>query len=221
MSEPENFISRWSRRKAEAAEHARKQPEPSEKKSDSPSGSEPKSDSALGRDDASFDLASLPPIESIGAGSDVSAFLKAGVPVELTRAALRRAWASDPVIRDFIGLSENSWDFTKPESVPGFGSLTAEDARRLLAHVSEQIEHAAHHRSDEAAGAPDQSEAAKRKFSDAQSIQESNEKETQPDESAAAADGLRRDGRNIAAQKDAADSPRPTLARRHGGALPE
>lgn len=29
----------------------------------------------------------------------------------------------DPVIRDFIGLSENSWDFTDPDSIPGFGSL--------------------------------------------------------------------------------------------------
>jgi hypothetical protein len=53
----------------------------------------------------------------------------------LTRAALRRAWSADPTIRDFIGLSENSWDFNAPGGVPGFGSLKAEDARRLLARV--------------------------------------------------------------------------------------
>ena len=29
----------------------------------------------------------------------------------------------DPVIRDFIGLSENSWDFNAPDGIPGFGSL--------------------------------------------------------------------------------------------------
>ena len=49
--------------------------------------------------------------ESIVAESDVRAFLAPGVPPELTRAALRRTWSADPKIRDFIGLSENSWDF--------------------------------------------------------------------------------------------------------------
>jgi hypothetical protein len=58
----------------------------------------------------------------------------------LTRAALRRAWSADPTIRDFIGLSENSWDFNAPGGVPGFGSLTAEDARRLLARLMGETE---------------------------------------------------------------------------------
>jgi hypothetical protein len=40
-----------------------------------------------------------------------SAVLSAGVPADLTRVALRRAWSVDATIRDFIGLSENSWDF--------------------------------------------------------------------------------------------------------------
>ena len=59
------------------------------------------------------------------------------MPADLVRAVLRRAWAADPAVRDFIGLSENSWDFNAPHGVPGFGSLTAEDARRLLARVME------------------------------------------------------------------------------------
>ena len=80
-----------------------------------------------------FNVASLPPIESIGASSDIRSFLASGVPQDLTRAALRRAWVVDPAIRDFIGLSENSWDLNAPNSVPGFGSLIAADARRLLA----------------------------------------------------------------------------------------
>jgi hypothetical protein len=57
---------------------------------------------------------SLPAIDSIGAGSDIRRFLDPGVPSDLARAALRRAWVADPVIRDFIGLSENSWDFNTP-----------------------------------------------------------------------------------------------------------
>jgi hypothetical protein len=58
----------------------------------------------------------------------------------LTRAALRRAWSADPTIREFIGLSENSWDFNATGGVPGFGSLTAENARRLLARVVGETE---------------------------------------------------------------------------------
>jgi Protein of unknown function (DUF3306) len=80
-----------------------------------------------------FDAPSLPPIESIGAESDIRPFLASGVPEDLTRAALRRAWSADPAIRDFIGLSENSWDFNGPDDVPGFGSLTTDDPGRLLA----------------------------------------------------------------------------------------
>ena len=58
-----------------------------------------------------FHTTSLPPIASISVGSDIRPYLSAGVPAELTRAALRRAWSLDLTIRDFIGLSENSWDF--------------------------------------------------------------------------------------------------------------
>jgi hypothetical protein len=82
---------------------------------------------------------SLPPIESIGATSDIRPFLEPGVPQDLARAALRRAWAADPGIRDFIGLSENFWDFNAPDAVPGFGSLTTDDAGRLLTRVPEEL----------------------------------------------------------------------------------
>jgi hypothetical protein len=54
-----------------------------------------------------FDLASLPSIDAIVADTDVRRFLQSGVPAELTRAALRRAWTSDPAIRDFVGIAEN------------------------------------------------------------------------------------------------------------------
>jgi hypothetical protein len=84
-----------------------------------------------------FDAPSLPSIESIGAGSDIRPFLRPGVPADLTRAALRRAWSADPAIRDFIGLSENSWDFNGPDGVPGFGSLTTDGPGRLPARKTE------------------------------------------------------------------------------------
>jgi hypothetical protein len=79
-----------------------------------------------------FDPASLPPIESIVAGTDIRAFLQKGVPAALTKAALRRAWTTDPAIRDFIELAENQWDFTDPTAIPGFGPLQAGDSVRQL-----------------------------------------------------------------------------------------
>src|SRR5215469_10000005 len=83
-----------------------------------------------------FDAANLPPIESIGAASDIRPFLAPGVPADLTRAALRRAWSTDPAIRDFIGLSENSWDFNAPDGVPGFGSLTPQRLARMTGEAA-------------------------------------------------------------------------------------
>jgi hypothetical protein len=126
----DNFVSRWSRLKRESAQR-RKVPSGSEA-SDAQSsvtrderGTEASIETRKPEPD--FDPASLPPIESIVAGSDIRAFLQKGVPADLTKAALRRAWASDPAIRDFIGLAENQWDFTDPTAIPGFGALQATD----------------------------------------------------------------------------------------------
>jgi hypothetical protein len=84
-----------------------------------------------------FDPASLPSIDSITAETDIVAFLKSGVPTELTRAALRRAWTSDPAIRDFIGIAENQWDFNDPNGMAGFGRLDAsESGVTFLAQLS-------------------------------------------------------------------------------------
>jgi hypothetical protein len=128
MSDPKDFLSRWSRRKLDSAETNganKKIPLPAEARKDDASAP-----TAL---EAEFDLSKLPPLESIGANSDITAFLQRGVPASLTRAALRRAWSSDPAIRDFVGLSENSWDFNAPDSMPGFGSLDASDVKRIAA----------------------------------------------------------------------------------------
>jgi hypothetical protein len=41
----------------------------------------------------------------------------------------RLLWA-DPAIKNFVGPSENGWDFTQPDSIPGFGSLPYLDSTR-------------------------------------------------------------------------------------------
>ncbi|SDH69683.1 Protein of unknown function [Bradyrhizobium sp. Rc2d] len=110
MSE-EEFLARWSRRKREARAEPAK-----------PAAAQPMLPPEA-KDDSDFDLSSLPSIDEINAATDITAFLSKGIPQELSRAALRRAWATDPAIRDFIGLAENAWDFNDPTAMPGFGPL--------------------------------------------------------------------------------------------------
>jgi hypothetical protein len=112
MTTPESFVSRWARLKRNSF----------------PRGTEPAeitiAQPEIGAaDDLTFDPASLPSIEAIDLNTDIRGFLQSRVPAELTRAALRQAWASDPAIRDFIGIAENQWNFNDPEAMPGFGPL--------------------------------------------------------------------------------------------------
>jgi hypothetical protein len=136
MNELENstrhFLQRWSQRKRAAENHAPDDADLSPEDKKTVTNAAAQSDT----NPPAFDPATLPPIESITATSDVRAFLAPGVPEELTRAALRRVWLTDPAIRDFIGIAENQWDFTKPDSVPGFGSLElTPEQRHMLASL--------------------------------------------------------------------------------------
>jgi hypothetical protein len=88
-------------------------------------------------DDAMSFLETLPAIDSITATTDIRAFLKPGVPDGLKHAALRQAWATDPAIRDFVGIAENQWDFNKPQNIPGFGLLNpSQNIQRLVPTLS-------------------------------------------------------------------------------------
>ena len=128
MSEHENFVSRWSRLKHESESRGKRQTELRERAAPSSTAvtSSANEDEAAGPETPAtpiVDPADLPSLDSITAGTDISRFLRSGVPAELTVAALRRAWVSDPLIRDFIGIAENQWDFTNPTTIPGFGPL--------------------------------------------------------------------------------------------------
>jgi Protein of unknown function (DUF3306) len=127
----DDFLQRWSRRKQEAQKPAAL---PAAKPA-------PK---VAAKAEPEFDVTTLPPLESINALTDITAFLQKGVPAELARAALRRVWTADPAIRDFVGLAENAWDFTDPAAMPGFGPLEATDeVRQMIAQVVRQIGQAA------------------------------------------------------------------------------
>jgi hypothetical protein len=121
----EEFLARWSRRKREAMS-GNSAPEPAEPiEAHDPT---PPPGAAEDPPNPDVDLSSLPPIESIDAATDITAFLRKGIPQELSRAALRRAWTADPAIRDFVGLAENAWDFNGPNAMPGFGPLDCSEA---------------------------------------------------------------------------------------------
>jgi hypothetical protein len=129
MTSPESFVSRWARLKRgsdiqRGTEVAADRVRASEAETPATGveGAIAQAEIAAVAD-APFDPASLPSIDAIGIDTDIRGFLQSRVPAELTRAALRQAWASDPAIRDFIGIAENQWDFNDPDAIPGFGPL--------------------------------------------------------------------------------------------------
>ena len=234
MSEPENFLARWSRRKISTTEQDQPEQDAAPKiapEAEARASEEEKSDAAGAETKKeaptpAFDPSTLPPIESIEAGTDVSAFLQSGVPAEMTRAALRRAWAADPTIRDFIGLSENSWDFTAPNAIPGFGPLSAEDTSRAMAQLSGKVKEAAERiaaieppAKSTQARIPQEEPAMPKQTA----CCEQDDLEQDPDKIADAMNSLQRNNENIATQQnkiESGDNNAPTR-RSHGGALPE
>jgi hypothetical protein len=188
MSEPENFLARWSRLKRKEALQASGGGERAPVAA-LPVAAQPPA--------PAFDPASLPPIESIDAATDIRPFLEACVPEELTRAALRSTWSADPAIRDFIGIAEGQWDFNDPASIPGFGANTATDCLASLALHSLT-------RLDTAAGIPSQS---------SQIIDPPAPQRT----GAACSDPVPLVQRSAAEEGE----PGPRIARSHGGAMPE
>lgn len=217
MSPTEDFLRRWSRRKQEAAKAA----EPAQAgKPDVGSNAPANRQPAEGAQRA-LDLTDLPPIESITATSDISAFLRAGVPADITRAALRRVWTSDPAIRDFVGLAENAWDFTDPNAMPGFGPLElTEEVRRMTARAIAQM------------GEVVQSAAREAALDDVKAMDLSalsspdRSPETRAETRAAKLAEIRHtplqsSPDDIAAQRDGTEEPQPSGRRGHGGALPQ
>jgi Protein of unknown function (DUF3306) len=146
----DNFIARWSRLKREAESEKRRVEKPGqgppEAHTEQPAAGAAHAappGEARGAGEPPFDPTTLPSIDSIVAGTDIRAFLQKGVPAELTKAALRRAWSTDPAIRDFIEIAENQWDFTDPTSIPGFGPLRAgDDVRQLVSQAMGKLSEA-------------------------------------------------------------------------------
>lgn len=227
MSDPKEFLSRWSRRKLD--------PEIAKSAPASP---------ATGKDAApppapapEFDITSLPSLESIGANSDIRAFLQRGVPQSLTRAALRRAWSADPAIRDFVGLSENSWDFNAPDSMPGFGPLNADEVRQAAARffgapsepvqeTQEQVPTQQISGTGESDGLPPPETQAAAPGDPSSDAEENDPETKKPVDWVRQADASANAGQqqaDVAMQHQEQSPPDDSMAqpRRHGGAIPK
>jgi hypothetical protein len=211
MSESENFLTRWSRLKRESDAAPETEPVPA------PACPDPAASAEAAVEEPPFDLASLPSLDSIGAKTDVSMFMQPGVPASLRHAALRRAWTSDPAVRDFRGLQENDWDFTASEGVPGFGAFKSESEIRELAQRlfrddrrdPEPVPQSAPQDSGDAPGTDcSGSDAVFDKDRDMLPAQTASNSNSSEGETASA---VQRDG--TAVQRGP--------ARRHGGALPQ
>jgi hypothetical protein len=124
-----SFLSRWSQRKQEAKQPDRDAPAPDADAPSAPvaeSGAEPE-----------FDLSSLPKLEDLMATTDITAFLRKGVPESLRNAALRKSWALDPSIRNYVNPAlDYAYDWNTPGGVPGGGEIGAGmDVARLISQI--------------------------------------------------------------------------------------
>lgn len=122
------FLSRWSRRKLEVRHEAQAETGPAaEREPPAEIAADPRA--AEGEAEITpEELAALPRIEDLTPGTDITAFLRKGVPEVLKNAALRRMWSLDPAIRDYVSEArEYAYDWNVPGGVPGNGPLLPTD----------------------------------------------------------------------------------------------
>ena len=129
QGDDKGFLARWSQRKQEA-----KQPEREAPVADAEIAASPATEAEAAEE---FDLSSLPTIEELTAETDMSAFLRKGVPEHLRNAALRKSWALDPAIRNYVNPAlDYAYDWNTPGGVPGSSELGAGmDVARMVSQI--------------------------------------------------------------------------------------
>ena len=129
QGDDKGFLARWSQRKQEA-----RQPERDAPVTDSGVTAGPATEAEAPQE---FDLSSLPSLDELTAETDITAFLRKGVPEHLRNAALRRSWALDPAIRNYVNPAvDYAFDWNTPGGVPGSSELGAGvDVARLVSQI--------------------------------------------------------------------------------------
>ncbi|MDP3075809.1 DUF3306 domain-containing protein [Bradyrhizobium sp.] len=129
--EDRGFLARWSQRKQEA-----KQPESTPNE---PAATAETPPATVAETEAApeFDLSSLPKLEEMTGATDITGFLGKGVPEHLRNAALRKSWALDPAIRNYVNPAlEYAYDWNVPGGVPGTSEIGAGmDVARMVLQI--------------------------------------------------------------------------------------
>lgn len=112
MSEEDDFLSRWSRRK-------RARPTAETEEDVSPPVAEAvEGEVADEPEDMVLERLGLPDPDTLEAGADFRRYLVEGVPQSIRRRALRRLWVSDPILANLDGLNDYDQDFTAAAMTP-------------------------------------------------------------------------------------------------------
>ena len=129
-----SFLARWSQRKQEAKQPDRDVPAAEANVAPAPV--------AEGDVPQEFDLSSLPKLEEITSTTDITAFLRKGVPEHLRNAALRKSWALDPAIRNYVNPAlDYAYDWNTPGGVPGSSEIGAGmDVARLVSQIMGSVD---------------------------------------------------------------------------------
>jgi hypothetical protein len=124
-----SFLARWSQRKRQA--------EPPDRETPLADAKVPPVPSVEADPEPEFDLSSLPRLEDVTETTDITAFLRKGVPEHLRNAALRKSWALDPAIRNYVNPAlEYAYDWNTPGGVPGNSEIGAGvDVARLVSRI--------------------------------------------------------------------------------------
>src|SRR5437763_7253595 len=124
-----SFLSRWSQRKREAKQADAETP--------SVETDDPCTAAAEKPPAQEVDLSFLPKLEDLTAATDMTVFLREGVPESLRNAALRKCWALDPAIRNYINPAlEYAYDWNTPGGVPGSSEIgIGMDVARLVSQI--------------------------------------------------------------------------------------
>src|SRR5664279_3849921 len=120
------FLARWSQRKQEAKQG-----------SDAPAAEAVVPADPIAEAEPEFDLSTLPKLEEMTATTDITGFLRKGVPEHLRNAALRKSWALDPAIRNYVNPAlDYAYDWNTPGGGPGSGEIGAGmDVARLVSQI--------------------------------------------------------------------------------------
>lgn len=131
MKKEEGFLARWSRRK-----HAARRSDGRDDSRHPTVAVAPERGADTEPTIAPDELARLPRLEELTPDTDISGFLRPGVPEAIRNAVLRKMWLLDPAIRDFPGHARDyAYDWNSPGGAPGSAPLAREEVAALLRRV--------------------------------------------------------------------------------------